>query len=199
MSPPPVAARGDFSLTRLCPLRRFLYIWGIELKTHVNMNKFLFSLVLTLLSFPTYARAQNSQEELRTLVQRVDSLEHELSYLKLNYDLKTLNYDINMFANEVYANYIGIKLDLYIRNFDTRLGEVLRQNYKAYKEKQEAISRLIEITKQSFNLKILIYPYSEKELNVLKSGYDTIDTAYDTLKRAMNLLKIVVDAYNESL
>lgn len=163
------------------------------------MNKFLFSLVLTLLSFPTYACAQNSQEELRTLVHRVDSLEHELSYLKLNYDLKTLNYDINMFANEVYANYIGIKLDLYIRNFDTRLGEVLRQNYKAYKEKQEAISRLIEITKQSFNLKILIYPYSEKELNVLKSGYDTIDTAYDTLKGAMNLLKIVVDAYNESL
>lgn len=163
------------------------------------MNKFLFSLVLTLLSFPTYARAQNSQEELRTLVQRVDSLEHELSYLKLNYDLKTLNNDINMFANEVYANYIGIKLDLYLRNFDTRLGEVLRQNYKAYKEKQEAISGLVEITKQSFNLKILIYPYSEKELNVLKSSYDTIDTAYDTLKGAMNLLKIVVDAYNESL
>lgn len=163
------------------------------------MNKFLFSLVLTLLSFPTYACAQNSQEELRALVQRVDSLEHELSYLKLNYDLKTLNNDINMFANEVYANYIGIKLDLYLRNFDTRLGEVLRQNYKAYKEKQEAISGLVEITKQSFNLKILIYPYSEKELNVLKSSYDTIDTAYDTLKGAMNLLKIVVDAYNESL
>ena len=118
------------------------------------MNKFLFSLVLTLLSFPTYACAQNSQEELRTLVQRVDSLEHELSYLKLNYDLKTLNNDITTLTNEVYANYIGIKLDLYLRNFDTRLGEVLRQNYKAYKEKQEAISGLVEITKQSFNLKI---------------------------------------------
>ena len=163
------------------------------------MKKILFPLIFALSFFPVYTFSQNSQEELRALVQRVDSLEHELSYLKLNYDLKTLNNDINMFANEVYANYIGIKLDLYLRNFDTRLGEVLRQNYNAYKEKQEAISRLIEITKQSFNLKILIYPYSEKEQNVLKSGYDTIDTAYDTLKGAMNLLKIVVDAYNESL
>lgn len=45
------------------------------------MNKILFSLVFVLLSFQTYTYAQNSQEDLRALVQKVDSLEHELSYL----------------------------------------------------------------------------------------------------------------------
>ena len=57
-------------------------------------------LVLVLSIFSVNAQSQNSQEEMQTLVQRVDSLEHELSYLKLTYELNTLNSDMKLFLNE---------------------------------------------------------------------------------------------------
>ena len=82
------------------------------------MNKFLCSLVFVLSFSSVHAQSNDSQKEIQTLVQRVDSLEHELSYLKLTYELNTLNSDITMFANEVYTKSIAIQLDLYNRNFN---------------------------------------------------------------------------------
>ena len=86
------------------------------------MNKFLCSLVFVLSFSSVHAQSNDSQKEIQTLVQRVDSLEHELSYLKLTYELNTLNSDITMFANEVYTKSIAIQLDLYNRNFNSKLG-----------------------------------------------------------------------------
>lgn len=53
------------------------------------MNKFLCSLVFVLSFSSVHAQSNDSQKEIQTLVQRVDSLEHELSYLKLTYELNT--------------------------------------------------------------------------------------------------------------
>lgn len=36
-----------------------------------------------------------------SLTQRVDSLEHELSYIKLSYELYTLNNDLSIFNNDI--------------------------------------------------------------------------------------------------
>ena len=52
------------------------------------MNKFLCSLVFVLSFSSVHAQSNDSQKEIQTLVQRVDSLEHELSYLKLTYEFK---------------------------------------------------------------------------------------------------------------
>ena len=83
------------------------------------MKKILSFLVFVFPFISIQARSQDSlpqnpQVEKQTLVQRVDSLEHELSYLKLTYELYTLNSDIKMFANEVDTKSIEIRLDLYL-------------------------------------------------------------------------------------
>lgn len=176
-----------------------MYIWGVELKTNTDMNKILFSLVFVLFSFPTYVYAQNSQEDLRALIQKVDSLEHELSYLKLSYDLQTLNYDINMFANEVYARSIAIELSFRHQNFDSRLGDMYQGYYEACQSKKESLEGLIDIRKKYFILRTMTYPYSKTELSTLKASYDVIDDAYDTLESSMDLLKVILDAYLEAL
>lgn len=64
------------------------------------MNKFLCSLVFVLSFSSVHAQSNDSQKEIQTLVQRVDSLEHELSYLKLTYELNTLNSDIIQSPNQ---------------------------------------------------------------------------------------------------
>lgn len=163
------------------------------------MNKFLCSLVFVLSFSSVHAQSDDSQKEIQTLVQRVDSLEHELSYLRLTYELNTLNSDITMFANEVYTKSIAIQLDLYNRNFRSKLGDSYRRYYESCKRKKQSISELIEAKKMFFTIKVITYPYSESELNTLKASYNVINDAYDSLGKSMELLEIVIDTYNEFL
>ena len=164
------------------------------------MKKLFFTLLVLVLSiFSVNAQSQNSQEKMQTLVQRVDSLEHELSYLKLSYELSTLNSDITLFSNEINIKTLEIQLDLYNRNFNSQLGYEYQRYYKACQEKKQSISKLIEAKKTLFVLKVITYPFSESEMNALKASYNVIDNAYESIESSMELLKIVVDAYNNSL
>ena len=134
---------------------------------------------------------------MQRLVQKVDSLEHELSYLKLTYELNTLNSDMIMFMNEMCTKAIGIRLDLYSRNINSKLSDINQQYYEACQDRKQAISELIEVKKTFFCLKVLTYPYSENELNVLMQQHDQINSAYDALEHSMDLLKSTIDAYSE--
>lgn len=164
------------------------------------MKKIFYTfLVLALSIFSVNAQSQNSQEKMQTLVQRVDSLEHELSYLKLTYELSTLNSDMTLFSNEIHSKSLEIQLYIYNRNFNSQLGNAYQQYYKSCQEKKQSISELIEAEKTFFVLKVITYPFSESEMNALKAKYKVIDKAYDSLSKSMELFKIVMDAYNESL
>lgn len=149
--------------------------------------------------FSVNAQSQNSQEKKQTLVQRVDSLEHELSYLKLTYELSTLNSDMTLFSNAINIKSLEIQLNLYNRNFNSQLGYAYQRYYKSCQERKQSISELIESKKTFFVLKVITYPFSESEMNTLNASYNVIDNAYESIGKSMELLKIVVDAYNKSL
>lgn len=161
------------------------------------MKKILMTLVFVLFTISIQAQSQNQQVEMQTLVQKVDSLEHELSYLKLTYELYTLNSDITMFANEVNTRSIEIRLYLYNRNFNSKLGNSYQQYYEACLRRKQSIFGLIEAKKKFFTLKVITYPYTESELSTLMASYKVIDDAYDALEHSMNMLKITIDAYKE--
>lgn len=164
------------------------------------MKKIFYTLLVLVLSiFSVNAQSQNSQEKMQTLVQRVDSLEHELSYLKLTYELSTLNSDMTLFSNAINIKSLDIQLNLYNRNFNSQLGYAYQRYYKSCQEKKQSISELIEAKKTFFVLKVITYPFSESEMNTLKTSYNVIDNAYKSIETSMELLKIVVDAYNKSL
>lgn len=164
------------------------------------MKKFFYTLLVLVLSiFSVNAQSQNSQEKKQTLVQRVDSLEHELSYLKLTYELSTLNSDMTLFSNAINIKSLEIQLNLYNRNFNSQLGYAYQRYYKSCQERKQSISELIESKKTFFVLKVITYPFSESEMNTLNASYNVIDNAYESIIKSMELLKIVVDAYNKSL
>ncbi len=161
------------------------------------MKKILFVLVFVFFTISIQAQSQNQQMELHPLVQKVDSLEHELSYLKLTYELYTLNLDITIFTNEVYTKSIAIKLDLYNRNFNSELGKLYQQYYDSCIHKKQSILELIEAKKKVFTIKVITYPYTERELSTLMAMYDVIDGTYSSLERSLNMLKITIDAYQK--
>lgn len=163
------------------------------------MKRFLCFSVFVLSFFSVHAQSQDMREEMQRLVQRVDSLEHELSYLNLTYELNTLNSDITIFADEVYTRFVAIKLDISNRNFNSELGDSYQQYYESCQNKKQSISELIEVKSLFFNLKVVTSSYSEDEVSMLKTRYNVINNAYDVLEHSMNLLRFVVDEYNKFL
>lgn len=162
------------------------------------MRHFLIiTIVIALSNIFAQAQSTGNQDESQSLIQRVDSLEHELSYLKLTYELSTLNSDIIMFSNEVYTKSISIQLDLYNQNFDRRLGEAYKRYYESCLHRQESFSELIEAKQTFFAVKVLTYPYTELELNTLMASYNVIKDAYNSLESSMNLLKLSIETYQK--
>ncbi len=163
------------------------------------MKRFLCFSAFVLSFFSVHAQSQDIREEVQRLVQRVDSLEHELSYLNLTYELNTLNSDITIFADEVYTRFVAIKLDISNRNFNSELGDSYQQYYESCQNKKQSISELIEVKSLFFNLKVVTSSYSEDEVSMLKTRYNVINNAYDVLEHSMNLLRFIVDEYNRFL
>ena len=162
------------------------------------MGRF-FCCVLMFFLFSCPVQSQDLRKEMQTLVQRVDSLEHALSYRSLTYELKTLTDDIQMFISEIYIQSIEIRLNLYNRVLNTQLGDVYQQYYESCQSKKEAIYELVETKNIFFTLKIISDPYSESELNMLKVSCDVMNKAYESLEQSMGLLKTALDAYKEML
>lgn len=63
------------------------------------MKNFLCTLILAFSLNIANAQPQSKQIEKQTLIQRLDSLEHNLDYLKIDYDLKTINTDLTTLVN----------------------------------------------------------------------------------------------------
>lgn len=134
-----------------------------------------------------------------SLTQRIDSLEHELSYIKLSYELYTLNNDLAVFKNNIGITTNEIQINIYERNFDYKLYSAYKDNYEANKDKLLSFQELIKAKKTYFWLKITTYPYFENEKELLLASYMTIDNGYSALESSLELMKVCLDMYKESL
>ncbi|MDE6553265.1 MAG: hypothetical protein K2K98_09960 [Muribaculaceae bacterium] len=159
------------------------------------MYRIVISMLFVFAIITANAHSTDNRDEKCSLVQRVDSLEHELSYLKLRYDLSTLKSDLEIFSNDVYTKSLAVKLDLYGQNFDKQLGDAYKRFYEACLERQDSFSELVDATNTSLISKAATYPYTELELNGLLLYYKCINDAYRSLESSMDLLKQTIDAY----
>lgn len=82
--------------------------------------KKIFCLLLCVVSFTAVmAQSKNQQEEKPTLEQRVDSLQHELAFLKAEYELDQFNSEIYIKACNVDTRTNSIDLNRVRRIFDS--------------------------------------------------------------------------------
>ena len=164
------------------------------------MNKLLLSLALVLIfSINMSAQSQNSQTDIQTLTQRVDSLEHELSYLRLSYELYTLNSDISKLSNEVETRSIGVQLNFYRKNFSSRLVSSYRQYYESCIEQKRSYSELAETKKDYFILRMMTYNFTESERRTLIACFNLIDKAFSLWEQQLDMLKISIDMYSDGV
>lgn len=155
------------------------------------MNRLLSFIVLMFCSIASFAESCNYQEEIQSLKQKVDSLEHKLSYSEFSGELHTLKLDIDVNTLDVFTRYTLLKLDIINRNFDSRIKRTTQQYYEACLHNKESLSDLIPL----YAVKIKINDYSESEKSYLMQSYNMIKSSYDKFEATLELLKVTMDIY----
>lgn len=163
------------------------------------MNKYFIVFIFFLSFFSLTVSAQNSLVEAKTLEQRVDSLERQMSYLKLSYELDLLNLELEAFKTSASLEATGVKLDIAIKNFNRKMLRVSRMSYDSSIRRKKSLSNLIEVKKEYFIAMVMVNAYTESELNVLNGKYDIIDSHFDALEKSLDYLKTALDIYEEMM
>ena len=162
------------------------------------MIRLFCSILLAITAFPLNAQVQTSQDEMRAIVQKVDSLEHELSYLKLSYELETLYTDMTIFSNEMYGRATDIRLMRLSGNYDSELAESYEGYYNSCKRKKQSIDELADIKKKNATLAIMYYPYTEDEFELLIRRLKMLDYVSNVVDDTLIVLRESLNAYQKS-
>lgn len=163
------------------------------------MTKLLYSIAFVLFFLPINAQAKDAQTEIQSLIHKVDSLEHELSYLRLEYELNKYLSDLNMLANEVRTVKIEILSSFYNKDFNKRMGNSYIKLYESYLNKTNVYHELVEKIKHFLKLKFVSSSYTTTQKDNIMATSNLIGRAYDVLEKTMNVLKEAIDLYNKCL
>ena len=163
------------------------------------MKKYVIIVIFLMSCFSVGAQSQNSQSIVNDLIEKVDSLEHELSYLKLSYEISMFNSDLRIFRSEVNHKAYEIQSNMLNKIFDDELYEAYSKFYNGCLQQQEALMEAREVKKLYFTLKIMTSPFNESEFNILMASYNMIDNEFDTLKTTMDYLKKHIEVYKKYL
>lgn len=159
------------------------------------MNKIIVALVVfALSSFAFEIKAQGQKMDIASLTQRIDSLEHEVEFLKVDKQLRSLYTSIYMLNIDAYIMSISIQLDLN-NSFDYELCESYKCTYQSFQRKKDTLSNCVDIEKTYLDLMCLKAQFNEIELEELMIEMDSIYQAKGLLENSMERLKVVIDAY----
>lgn len=156
---------------------------------------FLFISIFSAIS--VQAQSQDLEKEMQIMVNRVDSLEHELAYLKLTFELGSKIASIDMFNSTVYTYGLSIQLNYYNRNIDLNYAKSNQELYESFQSRFLTEKESMSSLKLLFHLTVASSHFTEDELNVLNTQYDALDNSLDQLNKSMNLYKICVEGYTE--
>lgn len=160
--------------------------------------KKIFCLLLFVVSFTAVmAQSKNQQEEKPALEQRVDSLQHELAFLKAKYELDQLNTEIKINACDINTRTNSIEINMTFKNYNIALGRAYQSNYEATEELAEKIKERADSLKLLIVLQLMKYSFSDSETELLKSDIKTLDLGLNSLDKSLDLYKMTINEYKK--
>lgn len=160
--------------------------------------KNIFCLLLFVVSFTAVmAQSKKQQEEKPALEQRVDSLQHELAFLKAKYELEQLNSQMQMYSYGIDIKVNAINIDRARKIFESRLATAFQSDYESFKGLTSALKERVDSTKLFTVLQLMKYSFSDSEVQALKYQINILDLSLDALEKHLDLYKISLDEYKK--
>lgn len=155
-------------------------------------------LALFVVSFTAVmAQSKKQQEEKPALEQRVDSLQHELAFLKAKYELEQLNSQMQMYSYGIDIKVNAINIDRARKIFESRLATAFQSDYESFKGLTNALKERVDSTKLFTVLQLMKYSFSDSEVQALKYQINILDLSLDALEKHLDLYKISLDEYKK--
>lgn len=143
------------------------------------------------------AQSKKQQEEKPALEQRVDSLQHELAFLKAKYELEQLNSQMQMYSYGIDIKVNAINIDRARKIFESRLATAFQSDYESFKGLTNALKERVDSTKLFTVLQLMKYSFSDSEVQALKYQINILDLSLDALEKHLDLYKISLDEYKK--
>lgn len=160
------------------------------------MKKILLLLVFGLFLLSSQAQTQTQLEnQVNQLQQKVDSLDHELSYLQLSFKLESFKTELTLFSHDLSILVLEIKANSYNGKLSYSTGELYKENYELQLLKKKAFDNYLKSIKGFFAEKIMSNSYTQTELEALFSDLNVIEKSFDSLDYALKLLKATLKDY----
>lgn len=149
--------------------------------------KKIFCLLLFVVSFTAVmAQSKKQQEEKPALEQRVDSLQHELAFLKAKYELEQLNSQMQMYSYGIDIKVNAIDIDRARKIFESRLATAFQSDYESFKGLTNALKERVDSTKLFTVLQLMKYSFSDSEVQALKYQINILDLSLDALEKHLD-------------
>lgn len=160
--------------------------------------KNIFCLLLFVVSFTAVmAQSKKQQEEKPALEQRVDSLQHELAFLKAKYELEQLNSQMQMYSYGIDIKVNAINIDRARKIFESRLATAFQSDYESFKGLTNALKERVDSTKLFTVLQLMKYSFSDSEAEVLRKNIKYLDLLLDSFEGKFRLYKMTLDEYKK--
>ena len=158
------------------------------------MKKSIFLILISCMSFCATRAAAQSVDSLQVVIDslsdKVAVLEHDLAYLKIDTDIRSLDVKIEILTMQVQNILTGFQLAI-LTNNKSEAKVLYRDLYRTYKERAEFIKKDLDSLQESINLNKDTFPSFEnihlnlKVLSVLSS--------YNNLERQISIIDEALD------
>lgn len=159
----------------------------------------ILAFVIPSLFFQLHAEQFGTKKEMDILEHRIKSLEHQVTFMRLYYDLQLLSTSLDKFAIDIYAYSTNIDLKIHQQFFNKLLSDVYQAYYDSALYNKNAMHKNMESLKTLYNSLISTYPFTKEEKSALKASYNVLISAYDRAEKAFDLFKVSVDGYESFL
>lgn len=150
-----------------------------------------------------FAQAQtsviDSLEKSSTLINRVESLEHELSHLKLSYELDKLAMDIQLCQLDISKNVTDIRYALSQKFFKKKLASAFEEEYEASRTSVQSLKDRVCLMESKIEDDSNLYSYEESEKVQLTLRLVYIRLLMKSFEPSLNVYESTVDYYKDKL
>lgn len=165
-----------------------------------KMKRLLIILAMVL-GLLTICKAQENNES-KSIVQKVDSLQFQLNKLQRDYAYLYCKYELNQLINEllVYSNSVNVKSNaLLIKchhdKYRPAIYRASRELYDVFVELLESNEEYMYSIKMRVSTKMYESNLSEEDVKMLKKILNSLDSGFSAAKDALERYKVIIDEY----
>ncbi|MDE5800570.1 MAG: hypothetical protein K2H74_06060 [Paramuribaculum sp.] len=155
---------------------------------------FLTILSTTILKVGAVTDNESKIEELKA---QVDSLSHEVLFIKLSYGLQIIQNELNIFTGEVNSKIMEISMDVRLKNCSRNSYLTYTENYEIFRDSLELYKSRYK-SQQSLVYGALLYRnWNDNEYTVLNGLCNYIDLTYQRAELVLNTMKEMLELYHK--